>query len=67
MVFVVHGDGRELFRSPLVKDQTLRKLEVDVQGVHLLELSVEDAGDGNNNDWGVWIRPQVRPAGKEPR
>jgi hypothetical protein len=59
VVFVVRGDGKELFRSPLVKDQTLRKLDVDLQGVNLLELSVEDGGDGNNGDWGVWIWPKL--------
>jgi hypothetical protein len=59
VVFVVRGDGKELFRSPLVKDQTLRKLDVDVRGVNLLELSVEDGGDGNNGDWGVWIWPKL--------
>jgi hypothetical protein len=29
VVFVVCGDGRELFRSSLVKDHALRKLDVD--------------------------------------
>jgi hypothetical protein len=64
VAFVVRGDGRELFRSPLVKDQLLRNLDVDVQGVKLLELSVEDGGDSNRSDWGVWISPQVRYNGK---
>jgi hypothetical protein len=62
VVFVVRGDGKELFRSPLVKDQALRKLDVDVRGVNLLELSVEDGGDGNRSDWGVWIWPQLQPS-----
>jgi len=60
VVFVVRGDGRELFRSPLVRDQTLRTLDVDVQGIGVLDLSVEDGGDGNHSDWGVWIWPQLR-------
>ena len=59
VVFVVCGDGHELFRSPLVKDQALRKIDVDVRGVNLLEFSVEDGGDGNTSDWGVWIGPQL--------
>ena len=54
------GDGRELHRSPLVKDHQLRKAEVDVTGVEVLGLSVEDGGDGVRNDWGVWISPQVK-------
>jgi hypothetical protein len=67
VVFVVRGDDKELFRSPLVKDQALRKLDVDVQGVNSLELSVEDGGDGNHGDWGVWIWPQLRPSAKAHR
>ncbi len=67
VVFVVRGDGKELFRSSLVKDQALRKLDADVQGVNLLELSVEDGGDGNNGDWGVWIWPKLQPSAKVHR
>jgi hypothetical protein len=59
VIFVVRGDGRELFRSPLVKDHHLRKADVDVAGVQMLELCVEDGGDGATNDWGVWISPEV--------
>ena len=67
VVFVVRGDGRELFRSPSVKDQALRTVEVDAQGVNLLELSVEDGGDGTNGDWGVWIWPQLQRSDKQHR
>ena len=61
VVFVVRGDGRELVRSPLVKDHQLRKADVDVTGIQVLELSVEDGGDGANSDWGIWISPQIKP------
>ena len=54
VVFVVVGDGRELFRSGVVKDFKARNLSVSVAGVDVLELRVEDAGDGATNDWGVW-------------
>ncbi len=60
VVFVVRGDGRELFRSALVKDRTLRRLDVDVRDVRLLEMVVEDGGDGNKSDWGVWISPELQ-------
>jgi hypothetical protein len=54
-----------VFRSGVVNDRALRKLEVDLRGKRSLELLVEDGGDGANSDWGVWIWPQVRRAGKE--
>ncbi len=59
IVFVVRGDGKELFRSERVADRKLRRLDVDVKNVKRLELIVEDAGNGNNSDWGLWIEPTL--------
>ncbi|MBL8817040.1 MAG: NPCBM/NEW2 domain-containing protein [Planctomyces sp.] len=63
VVFVVKGDGKELFRSERVdtsKMQTVRSVDVDVEGVDLLELIVEDGGDGAFRDWSVWLAPELR-------
>jgi hypothetical protein len=59
VVFVVRGDGKELFRSRLITDHRLRQVEVDVTGVQRLVLMIEDGGNGNGNDWGVWIEPKL--------
>lgn len=59
VVFVVRGDGKELFRSEPVRDAKCRHLQVAVVGVDSLELAVEDAGDGTNSDWGVWVAAQL--------
>lgn len=59
VVFVVRGDGRELFRSSVVTDHRLRTAEVETSGIQVLELCVEDGGDGINGDWGVWLAPEV--------
>jgi len=59
VVFVVQGDGRELFRSPTIREHVRHTLDVDVANVSVLTLRVEDGGDGANSDWGVWIEPQV--------
>jgi hypothetical protein len=45
----------------------MQRNDVVVQGVDRLELSVEDGGDGNHGDWGVWIWPQVRQSAREAR
>lgn len=60
VVFVVKGDGNELFRSVKVDDHQVRTAEMKIAGVQELELVVEDAGDGNASDWGVWIAPTLR-------
>ena len=59
VVFVVKGDGRELFRSPTIRDHQRRSLDLDISQITSLTLVVEDGGDGTNGDWGVWLQPQV--------
>ncbi|WP_162656009.1 NPCBM/NEW2 domain-containing protein [Tuwongella immobilis] len=60
VVFVIKGDGRELFRSMAVRDHVVREISVDLSNVKRLELIVEDAGDGAGSDWGVWLNPQLQ-------
>ncbi len=60
VVFVVRGDDRELFRSKTVSDRTARSLDIDISGVDTLELIVENAGNGNGGDWGVWLEPILK-------
>jgi hypothetical protein len=59
VVFVVKGDGQELFRSKVVKDHVARDVDVSLEKVQQLELLVEDGGDGNRSDWGVWLSPTL--------
>jgi hypothetical protein len=59
VVFVVKGDGKELFRSGLVRDSKECKISVSLAGVKKLELVVENGGDGGNGDWGIWFDPQM--------
>ncbi|HVJ85367.1 MAG TPA: NPCBM/NEW2 domain-containing protein [Caulifigura sp.] len=60
VVFVVTGDGKELFKSSTVKAETPVQIDVSVKDVKRLVLTVTDAGDGNRADWGVWLEPTVR-------
>ena len=59
VVFVVKGDGKELFRSETIRGGAAREQKISVSGVRQLELIVEDAGDGNGSDWGVWLEPRL--------
>lgn len=54
VVFVVKGDGKELWRTKKAVDGELRAFELDVKDVNQLSFEVENAGDGNGSDWGVW-------------
>jgi len=59
-VFVVRGDGKELFRSSVIQHNRLHEITVSIVQIRLLELIVEDAGDGTNGDWALWLDPQLR-------
>jgi hypothetical protein len=59
VVFVVRGDGKELFRSETVRSRAVHRKKLDVSGVDRLELTTETAGDGRTYDWGLWLNPQL--------
>jgi hypothetical protein len=59
VVFVIQGDGKELWRSRKIADQSLALINLDVSNIKELTLTVENAGDGNSSDWGVWVEPNL--------
>jgi alpha-galactosidase len=57
--FTIVGDGRTLFSTDTVtRDQTV-PFDVDLMGVHDLQLLVGDAGDGGYNDRADWATLDV--------
>ncbi len=58
--FRIVGDGRELWRSTKLDPGKPAAFSVDVSGVKELELRVDDGGDGNRTDWGMWFEPVLR-------
>lgn len=60
VVFSITGDGRQLYKSPLIRQgDTPTKVKVNLAGVKILELVVEDGGDGASGDHALWIDPQI--------
>jgi hypothetical protein len=59
VVFVVVGDGKELWRSKKINEGDAIPFDVEVKGVRKLELRVEDGGNGNGSDWGLWLDPAL--------
>ena len=58
-VFRVVGDGKELFRSAMLRAGAQASLEVQVSGVKRLEL-LADGGEGHvHNSWAIWVDPIV--------
>lgn len=55
--FIIEGDGKTLWQSPVVKSGEPQPFEVDLGGVKQLTLRTGDAGDGKRGDWALWLEP----------
>jgi alpha-galactosidase len=65
--FFVLGDGRELWRSGVMRAGDAPKtLQVDLAGIKTLALKVGDAGDGINFDHADWADAQFEFSGTPP-
>jgi hypothetical protein len=59
-VFVVRGDGKELYRSELLHVGTHEAVAVDISEVKDLQLLTEGGNGNSNSSWAVWVNPLVR-------
>jgi hypothetical protein len=57
VVFVIRTDGKEVFRSSVIRGPSKASYDVNVSGVKSLELIVEKATDRNGNNWALWLDP----------
>ncbi len=58
--FVVAGDGKELWRSGVMRrDQRPKECRVPIAGVRILVLKVLDGGDGIDYDHADWVNARV--------
>ena len=65
--FRAYGDGKKLFDSGVMKGETPAKaVDLRLQGVRQLILSVTAAGDGNSYDHADWADGFFSFTGKEP-
>ena len=58
--FAIEGDGKELWNSSTVAPDRVVSFDVPVAGVKRLELIVSPTDDGNADDWGLWLAPELR-------
>ena len=59
VVFVINGDGKELFRSEITNPKKIGQCNVDIRNITLLELITEGTPDGSDYDWSVWLEPTL--------
>ncbi len=67
VVFQVIADGKKLFESGVMRPDTpAQMVTVDLHGVQILLLSVNDAGDGVNWDHANWAEARFTVSGRQP-
>jgi hypothetical protein len=59
VIFIIKADGKEVFRSATIRGAKKAAYQIGLAGVQKLELIVDPAGDGNGNDWGLWLDPML--------
>lgn len=58
-VFEVLGDGKVLYRSPLLRAGQHAKLKVDISDVQSLKLVTQGGEGHNHNSWAIWAAPML--------
>lgn len=59
-VFTIRGDGRELYRSRLLRVGEREDVKLDISQVKELELLTEGGEGHNHNSWAIWAEPKVQ-------
>jgi alpha-galactosidase len=60
VIFRVAGDGKTLWESGVLRGgQAPKEVSVDLHGIKVLTLSVDDAGDGIDYDHADWANAQI--------
>ncbi|MGM9803755.1 MAG: NPCBM/NEW2 domain-containing protein [Muribaculaceae bacterium] len=65
--FIVKGDGKELFNSGVMTtSQAAMPIDIELKGINMLELVVDDGGDTPSGDAALWIEPVITYKNKQP-
>ncbi|GEM_PF-1060665 len=60
VVYSILADGREIYNSGIIRlGEKARNVDLDIRRISILELIVEDAGDGASGDHANWIEPVI--------
>jgi hypothetical protein len=58
-IFIVRGDGKELYRSPVLRVGASENLEVPIESISELELLAGGGEGHSHNSWAIWVNPKV--------
>ena len=58
--FIIKGDGKELYNSGVMRSgEKPKEIDLPLNGILMLEISVTPTSDSPSGDNAVWIRPQI--------
>lgn len=55
--FIITGDGKTLWQGKPLKEGQVSPVKIPLDGIKELRLITTDGGNGNRNDWGLWLNP----------
>jgi len=59
VVFILLHNGKEIYNSGILREgDSAKEVDIELKG-GILEMVVEDAGDGESGDHAVWADPQI--------
>ncbi len=58
--FEIKGDGKSLWKSPVVDTAKTLDFDVDLKGVQHAELLTDPTEDGSGADWALWLDPVLK-------
>ena len=58
--FEIKGDGKSLWKSPVIKQGQLKEFSLEIKDIRTLELITDTTEDGAASDWGLWLEPNLR-------
>ncbi len=59
VLFECRGDGKSLWKSPVVREGATIPFDISMEGVNQLELLTFPTDDGPSSDWGLWLDPML--------
>ena len=66
--FVIKGDGKLLWKSKKITGGNKAiQVNLDISGIQVMELSVEDSGDGVSGDHAVWANATINYSNFKPQ
>lgn len=58
-IFIVKGDGKELYRSDKLRTTNVENVDIDISGIKKLELIAETGENNIRGCWSVWGSPKL--------